>query len=127
VDLKEVQVIGLKPPQTLLETGPHVVAAVVMGKWGSSAWRWVAQEATAFRSQEVLIAAVREMAADQFLATAVVERRVDEIDARIKDRVEYLTSTFIVDGRTPPGASQFHGAIAENGDLDSGAAERTGL
>jgi hypothetical protein len=98
-----------------------------VGKRGSGSWRWINEEAATLRSEEVLVPPIGEVAADQFLAAAVVDGRVDQIDAGIEDGVKHLTSGFVIDSRPPAGSPQLHGPIAKNGDFGSGAAEWAGL
>ena len=47
--------------------------------------------ASAFRRQEVFRSAMCDMAADQLLATAIIDRCVYEVDARVEDGVENLS------------------------------------
>ena len=59
----------------------------------------VVEEASALGGQEVLVAAVTDVAADQLFAAAVVDGGVDQVDAPVEHGVEEDASLVIVDRR----------------------------
>jgi hypothetical protein len=80
VDLDQIEMIRLQSSKTLLESGPNVLTAVVVGKRGSGAGRRITDEAATLGGQKILMAAVGDIAADQFLASAVIDGGVDQVD-----------------------------------------------
>jgi len=67
VELDQVQIIRLHPPQALFHTCPDVLGSVDMVSTHSGI-----RNATAFGGEEVLGAAMRDEAPDQFLAASLV-------------------------------------------------------
>ena len=101
VHLQQVEAVRAEPAQALLDPGPDVAGAVVVReRRPGTGWR-VARQATAFRGQEVLLAAVTEMPADELLAAAVIDRRVDQVDPAVEHGVQQAARLLIVDGRSP--------------------------
>ena len=87
VDLDEVEVVGPQAPQALLDAGADVRRAVVVRDGGvASARRRRAGSRTWRRGSTRR--GVRDVAADQLLAAAVVDRGVDQVDAGVEHRVE---------------------------------------
>ena len=122
VYLDEVEPIGLQPPQALLDIGADVGGAVVVGV-GRGGVRRQRQRAAALGGQKVLVAAAADEAADQLLAAPVVDRRVDQIDARVEQLVEEPAGVSVIDRRPAWLAPQLHGAVAEDGHLCPGPPE----
>jgi hypothetical protein len=83
VHLEEIEAVGLKSAETLLNAGPDVLLAVVMGIRGSGSGRRRAEEAPALGRQEIVISTMTDVASDQLLAAAVVDGGVNQIDALI--------------------------------------------
>ena len=73
-----------------------------------------ADDAAALRSQEVLIAAVRDVLADELLATSVVDRRVDEVDPVVEHGVENHLRLLVRDLGAARATAQLHRTEAEN-------------
>ncbi len=89
--------------------------------------RRLVHRAAALAGEEVLVAPVRDVLADQLLRHAVVGRRVDEVDAGVEHRVEDLAGGAALD--VAPGAlatPQLHGAVPELGDFEAGAPQCRG-
>ena len=80
VNLEQVEAVGTEAAQALLDPRPDVVGPEVVGERRGGAGRRVAEEAPAFGGQEVLVAPVPDVTADQLLAAAVVDRGVDQVD-----------------------------------------------
>ena len=62
---------------------------------------------------------------DELFAAAVIDRRVDEVDAFVEHGVEQPASIVITDRGSVRRASQFHRAEPEGSDLEAGAAQRS--
>ena len=107
VELDQVEVVGLEQAQRVLDTGADVRGGVHVLAAGA------AGNAAALRRQEVLGAPVRDAAPDQLLAAPVVDRRVDEVDARVEHGVEDRSRVGLVQ------RPQLHGAVAERGDFEA--------
>ena len=123
MDLQEIEAIGPEPAKALLESRSDVVRAVVVGEWRRRAWRWIADEAPALRREEVLISTTDQVLADQLLATPVVDRGVDQVDALVEHCIEELACVLVGDRRSPRLAPQLHGAVPEDGHGCSGTPE----
>src|ERR1039457_1139208 len=77
--------------------------------------------------QEVLVAAMGKIPPDELLAPAVVDRGVDQADSPVEYGVEDPARVLVVNCRSPRPASQFHGAVAEDGHVCSGPPQRARL
>jgi hypothetical protein len=86
-----------------------------------------ADRAAALRSQEVLVPAVADVPADEFLAAAVVDRGVDQVDPAIEHRAQEPAGLVVADRRASRLAAQFHGAVAEDGHVGAGPSQGTRL
>ena len=104
--------------QAVLDAGADVGGRVhVLGAHRGAGY------AAALRGEDVLVAAVRDELADELLAAPVVDRRVDEVDAGVEHGVEQHAGVVVADRRPVGRAPQLHGAEAESGDLEAGAAQ----
>jgi len=74
VHLDQVKPVGAQPAQALADSGRHVGGAVAVRERRPGAGRRRAEQAAALGRQEVLIPAMAEVPADEFLATAVADR-----------------------------------------------------
>jgi hypothetical protein len=126
VHLHQVQAVGAQPAQALLNVGPDVAGAVVVRVRRRGADRDL-QQAAALRSEEVLLAAAAEVAADKFLAPAVVRGSVDEVDAAVEHRVQQAARVLVIDLGSPGLSAQFHRPVAEDGDVRASPAEGSGF
>ncbi len=63
-----------------------------------------------------------EISADKLLATAVVDRGVDQIDATVKNGVEQTTSILVLNRWSARLSSQLHCPVAEDGYVGPGLA-----
>ena len=127
VHLHQVQVVGAEPAQALLDPGTDVGGAVVVReRRPGPGWRG-AEQAAALGSQEVLVAPVAQVTPDQFLAAAVVDGRVDQVDAAVQHLVEQPSRGVVHDRRAVRLAAQFHGPVAEDGHVRSGPPQAAGL
>ena len=68
-----------------------------------------------------------EIPADEFLAPAVIDRRVDQVDPPVEHRIEEPAGLLVVNRRSPWPASQFHGPVPEDGHVRSGPPQRARL
>jgi len=64
--------------------------------------------ASALRGQEVFRSAMCDIAADQLLATPIVDGCVDKVDALVEDGVENLSRIVAFNLGTSRGPTQFH-------------------
>src|SRR5579864_6515233 len=121
MELDHVQIVRMQTTKTLLNAGNDVLPCedVLV----SFAWRRV-DRTTALRGQVELRAAGAKGGADALFAYAVVDRRVDVVDACIEDCAQDPFGLGIVDDRSARGTAEFHRAVAELGDLQARAAER---
>ena len=94
----QVEAVGAQPAQALLDAGAHVGGAEVVRERRRRVRREL-EQAAALGGEEVLVAAVGEVAADQLLAAAVVDRGVDQVDAAVEHRVEQPARVVVVDRR----------------------------
>ena len=78
----------------MLDVGADIPGAVVMRVGRRRVGRGV-ERAPAFRGEEELVPAVAEVAADQFLAAAVIGRGVDQVNAAVEDRVQQAARVFV--------------------------------
>jgi hypothetical protein len=77
VHLHQVQVVGAQPAQALLDPGPDVAGAVVVRERRPGTGRRRPEQAAALGRQEELRAAVAQVATDELLAAAVVDRCIE--------------------------------------------------
>src|SRR5262249_16785484 len=85
MELDESEVVGLHQAQAVLDALANVLGCVdVVAALGR-----VRNTAT-LRGEEVLIAAVGYVLADELFAPAIVDRGVDEVDAGVEDSVQHL-------------------------------------
>jgi hypothetical protein len=82
VELDQVQIVSLHPPQALLHTSTNVVGGVDMLSTHSCP-----RNTTAFGGEEVLGAPMGNETSNQFFASPIVDRRIDEIDAGVQNRI----------------------------------------
>src|SRR5207248_1482823 len=72
---------------------------------------------------EVLGAAVAEITADALFAQAIVDRRIDVVDAAVEDSTQDAFGVLVVEFAAARRSTELHGAKAELSYLESGAAE----
>src|SRR6266851_3615924 len=113
MELDQVEVVGFHSPQAVLDTGTDVLGGMDM----LGAHRRVG-DASAFGGEKILGAAMRYKTPDQFLAASVVDRGVDEVDARVQHRVEHLLRVMVGNLRPRRRAAQFHRTVAKGCDLE---------
>ena len=128
VELHQVEVVRLHARQALLDAAHDVLGVKTWGKRPfarrAAGCRPGPGEAAALRGEEVLGAPVRDVLADALLGDAVVDRRVDEVDAGVEHGVEDALGLLVGDVAAARRAAQLHRAVAEGGDIEAGAAER---
>ena len=128
VHLQQVEVVGVQAAQALLDAredvllGVDVGAAAVLARFGLPVHR-----APALACEEVLVAASRDVASDELLAGAVVDRGVDEVDAEVEDGVEHLSGVLLGYLAASWSAAQLHGSVTEDRYVHSRAAQRSFL
>jgi hypothetical protein len=83
-----------------------------------------ADHAAALRGEEVLVAAVRDEAADSLFAQTVVDRGVDEVDAGVEHTMEELLGLAVREGGAARVTAQLHRAEAEDCGFESGPSQR---
>ena len=83
-------------------------------------------DAAALGRQREFVSPRADVATDPLLADPVVGRGVDEVDAGIEHGIEESLGRFVADHADAPSprAAQSHAAVAELGDLQTGAAQR---
>jgi hypothetical protein len=133
VELEDVQVVGLHPPQALVDRIRDVLTAVIVqpGQRDPESRALARREpghiqrAPALGGQEELPTAAGETAADVLLGLAVVHRDVDIVDARIQHRVQDALG--LAGGERPADArdhaAQLQRAEAERGRPYAGPSE----
>jgi hypothetical protein len=118
MELHQIQMVGAQRAQAVFDPGPNVGGRVdVRAALGS------ARDAATFGREHILIAAMRNVFADQFLAAAVVDRRIDEVDALIQNRTQQHARGLIIErwpGRT---AAKLHGTEAQWCDVQTSATQ----
>ena len=127
VELHEVEMVGAHPPKALLDGGADVLGREHVGRPLSlDGWRLV-HGAPTLAGEEVLVAPLRDVLADELLRHAVIGRRVDEVDPGVEHRVQDLSRGAGVDvAACPIAAAQLHRPVSELRDLEAGAAQRRG-
>src|SRR4051812_4403774 len=91
-----------------------------------TAFRHRTGHTTAFRGEEVFVAAVPDRVGDAFLAPAVIDRGVDVVYAGVEHRVQDRARLIIVSLSPAESAAQLHRAVTERCDLKTGSAKLTG-
>src|SRR5262249_46043713 len=71
----------------------------------------------------VFRSATCDMAADQLLATPIIDGCIDQVDARIKNGIENISGIVVRNIGTSRGPAQFHCAIAQNRRRETGPAQ----
>src|SRR5215472_4745519 len=84
--LYRVEIVGLHQTQAMLYAGADILCRMNMPRGHTRAGH-----ASAFRRQEVLRSPMRDMAADQLLATPIGDRCFDKVDAIVEDDIENLS------------------------------------
>src|ERR1700674_3717634 len=107
VELDQIQIVRLHPPQALLHTGSDVVGSVDV----LSTHRRPGN-ATAFGGEEVLAAPMSDEASNQLFALSIVDGRVDKVDTGIQNRVEHLLCRRVGNGWSRRCSAQFHRTVA---------------
>src|SRR5271170_7098269 len=92
-------------------------------KRGCRPWRRSLEETAALGSEEVFVAAVGQMLADECFALAVIDRCVDEIDAGVEHRIEHPSGLHLGDHGAAGRTAEFHCAEPENRDVRTGGSE----
>ena len=123
MELHHVEIVGLHALQALLDArrdifpGEHVRAALTAG------CRRRPDQAATFAGEEILVAAMADVAADALLAQSIVDRGVDVVDAGVEHCVEDGFRLALADVAAAGCAAQLHRPIAEHRHVESGAAQ----
>src|SRR5262249_30633949 len=80
-------------------------------------------QAAAFAREIIFRAPIRNVAPDTFFAYSIVNRRIDIIDAGVEYGMENGFCLRLCDVTATWRATEFHGTVAQHGDLESRASE----
>jgi hypothetical protein len=117
MELHHVEIIGMHPLEALFDARQDIIACVYVAV-ALAAWSGVrTDQATTFARQIVLRPPMRNVAADALLTQAIINRRVEIIDAGIERGVEDGFGLRLGHVASTRGATQFHSSIAQHGDL----------
>src|SRR5262249_57204742 len=115
--------VGPHAGEALLDA-PHDVVAGEDVRAPLTSWRsGRSHQTTALARQIVLGASIADVAADPLLAHAIVDRRVDVVDAGVEHGVENGLSLLVGDVAAAGGPAKLHGPVAQHRDLKARPSE----
>src|SRR4051794_19447834 len=122
VELDEVEVVSLKPTQTLPNAITNsvsrvdVLAPTILGRF------WIKRAPTLGR-KEVPRATIADGSTDALLAQAVIDRRINVVHAHVKERVQDAFRIRLADVTPARRPAELHGAIAKHRYIHVGSSK----
>src|SRR5215470_13435060 len=114
VELHHVEMVGLHALEALLDARRNVFPGEDMRAALAARRRCRPDQASAFAGEEILVAAMTDVAADALLAQSIVDRGVDVVDPGVEHRVEDGFSLILADVAAARCAAQPHCPITEH-------------
>ena len=123
MELHHVKIVGAHAGQALFYPRQDIVPRKDMRAARTARGRPRPDQAAAFAGEIIFRAPIRNVAANTFFADAIVNRRIDIIDTGVERGMEDGFCLDLCDVPATRSATEFHGAVAQYGDLEARPSE----
>ena len=123
MELDHVKIVGVHAGQALFHACQDIVTREDMRIALAARGRGSTHQAAAFAREIVFRAPIGNVAANTLFADAIVDRGIDIIDAGVERSMENGFCLGLGHISATRSATEFHGAVAQHGDLESRPSE----